>query len=922
MADEGERMPIRLVQENGNTISLDATSIDIVVERIQSNFGIPFFDAKKMGIDLNQAQVVMEIQGVMADDLGQEETSKATATLDFYQPQQVVNWGQPLGGGGGGLTSGGIPSTFNVTSASVAGLTGLTNTGLTGGFSSGFGGSVGTAPVDFKDFGNNILKYWNKKYIDFPVAYWVEQSGELGIPVTNGLQLHLKADSLSDTLSNNEEVEIWTDSSGNGRNVNQTNASKRPKYRRLNRFDSYVQFDGVDDFLTVAYSPFLNSEEFTLVVACKNSDSTGVQPVITSTDASSVGYSLAVNRGSTVGRFQWQAPASNTLNTDSSISVKNDIHIFSVTMEDTDSPSDAESDAVTFYVDGVPAETTSTDFAPNTSVSFDIGKDASNFFQGAIFEIAFYNRVLTSSELESVEGYLARKYNTKIQQEGHTYYDNGSYNYDTKHVRLAFDRRMVGSAKEPYGFLNQTRIMTGVTISALSADKRTITVTGGSPDEWFELTEGDREYRVIFRSSTGSWRVSGGRIYEGLVTSVSGSQFTIEFVNKSGGSTPHSVGDSIYIRPVDYGDSQLYSTPLNPVMIIPIKNADTFDEQAAPEKAVGPEFPNHEDGSARDSGGGLTRTDEYITYLLSKALTADYIDLDRPANTVHSSGVLINNAGGYVAGTATAMNVDTVDATTVYDVGDKLYNSLGTTIGVITALTATSITVKTGTEITVSNNEILYRDSTTLDKVFSTAITNSTSDHASRLTITQEYASSLGSLSDTINTNLGVGQMPVTQGFSGGRSGKRVKSGGDKIQDIIGILGNSNNYATNPDLNFVTDALNIGLDFLSNQIGNKDTSGDYIRGIQVPYNSLATKGKNQLDTEVAQRNFFLTTEGNTADKLSSANTVHASRSFSHVVEGHLKNGISGLVTDFSFNREAEMKAYEFSLKFIAADIIL
>jgi len=847
MADEGERMPIRLVQENGNTISLDATSIDIVVERIQSNFGIPFFDAKKMGIDLNQARVVMEIQGVMTDDLGQEETSKATATLDFYQPQQVVNWGQPLGGGGGGLTSGGIPSTFNVTSASVAGITGLTNTGLTGGFSSGFGGSVGTAPVDFKDFGNNILKYWNKKYIDFPVAYWVEQSGELGIPVTNGLQLHLKADSLSSTLSNNEEVEIWTDSSGNGRNVNQTNANKRPKYKRLNQFDSYVQFDGVDDFLTVDYSPFLNSEEFTLVVACKNSDSTGVQPVITSTDASSVGYSLAVNRGSTVGRFQWQGTASNTLNTDSSISVKNDIHIFSVTMEDTDSPSDAESDAVTFYVDGVPAETTSTDFAPNTSVSFDIGKDASNFFQGAIFEIAFYNRVLTSSELESVEGYLARKYNTKIQQEGHTYYDNGSYNYDTKHVRLAFDRRMVGSAKEPYGFLNQTRIMTGVTISALSADKRTITVTGGSPDEWFELTEGDREYRVIFRSSTGSWRVSGGRIYEGLVTSVSGSQFTIEFVNKSGGATPHSVGDSIYIRPVDYGDSQLYSTPLNPVMIIPIKNADTFDEQAAPEKAVGPEFPNHEDGSARDSGGGLTRTDEYITYLLSKALTADYIDLNRPVNAL---------------------------------------------------------------------------EETTLDKVFSTAITNSTSDHASRLTITQEYASSLGSLSDTINTNLGVGQMPVTQGFSGGRSGKRVKSGGDKIQDIIGILGNSNNYATNPDLNFVTDALNIGLDFLSNQIGNKDTSGDYIRGIQVPYNSLATKGKNQLDTEVAQRNFFLTTEGNTADKLSSANTVHASRSFSHVVEGHLKNGISGLVTNFSFNREAEMKAYEFSLKFIAADIIL
>ena len=101
-----------------------------------------------------------------------------------------------------------------------------------------------------------------------------------------------------------------------------------------------------------------------------------------------------------------------------------------------------------------------------------------------------------------------------------------------------------------------------------------------------------------------------------------------------------------------------------------------------------------------------------------------------------------------------------------------------------------------------------------------------------------------------------------------------------------------------------------------------EAQGDYIRGIQIPYNSLATKGKSNLDSEVAQRNFFLTTEGNTSDKLSSINSVHASRLFSHTAEGHFKNGISGIVTDFNVHREAEMKAYDFSLKFIAADIIL
>ena len=85
MADEGERMPVRLVQENGDTISLDATSIDIVVERQQSNFGIPFFDARKMAIDLNQTQVAVEINGILADDVGQEVTAQATATVDLYQ---------------------------------------------------------------------------------------------------------------------------------------------------------------------------------------------------------------------------------------------------------------------------------------------------------------------------------------------------------------------------------------------------------------------------------------------------------------------------------------------------------------------------------------------------------------------------------------------------------------------------------------------------------------------------------------------------------------------------------------------------------------------------------------------------------------------------------------------------------------------
>ena len=60
----------------------------------------------------------------------------------------------------------------------------------------------------------------------------------------------------------------------------------------------------------------------------------------------------------------------------------------------------------------------------------------------------------------------------------------------------------------------------------------------------------------------------------------------------------------------------------------------------------------------------------------------------------------------------------------------------------------------------------------------------------------------------------------------------------------------------------------------------------------------------------------------TTYKILSFNDRHASRDFSHTAEGHEKNGISGLVTNLDIHRDAEMKAYEFSLMFVAADIIL
>lgn len=836
MADEGEMMPIRLVKENGDTISLDATSIDIVVERIVSNMGIPFFDAKKFGIDLNQTAVVIEVQGVFADDEGQEATAQSTATIDFYQPQQIVSWGQPIAGSGGGTVGGHLASGFNLTGPTGGfGLgTGIGSVGgFDGGWSGGIGGSIGQNAFDVNDLGNRVLKYWNEKYIELPIAYWVEAASQLDNPIQTGLQLWLKADTLS-SLSQDDKVASWTDSS-NGRNAVQSNVSSQPtlKTSAINGKSSVNFIASAGHSLETPYNAFINTEETTVFVVGK--PDFGNNPII-STEGSNKGFRVSMDASNKRAEVKWynasavlttQATSINSLDSvGSTISPS----LIAFTIDDTNA--DAEADELKIYVNGKNPTVNSSmgGFIPQDSAALVVG----NGFDGLISEIMVYNRVLTTAERQQVEGYLGRKYNIPLVDT----HPHRNYSYENKHVKIAFDKELVSHKAEQYGFLNQTRY-TGMQING-TPSTATITVDGDDPRKWFEISESTRSYFVTFRESDGS-----AKAVQAQVTAVNSTQITLQFT--SGSPSDLADNDQVWVESFVY-NYDLQSSLKSPVIIIPIKNADTFDDQALPEKSVGPEFPAHENGDARDDGGGLTRTDEYITYLFSKAITADYIELD-----------------------------DDVDAN-----GNK-----------------------------------------GMDDVFSTVIDKSYNNHNCRLTITQKYATSLGQLSDTINSTLGAGQMPVTQGFSGGRSGKRVKSGGDKVQDIIGILGNSNNFESSPQTNFAEEIISAGKDYVQQTFyGDRKAKGDFITGIQIPYNTITTRGKSPFDAQIAQRNFFLTTSGPTGDKLSSVNDVHATRLFSRVAEGHLKNGISGLVEDFSVSRDAAMKAYEFSLKFRVADIIL
>ena len=112
------------------------------------------------------------------------------------------------------------------------------------------------------------------------------------------------------------------------------------------------------------------------------------------------------------------------------------------------------------------------------------------------------------------------------------------------------------------------------------------------------------------------------------------------------------------------------------------------------------------------AGYPTTYLDIYETHKRIRSLNPNCVVLSY-SDTLVSSGVLINNGGGYSANTTSAMTVDTVDATTKFSIGDNVYridsgNYSEVNVGRVTAVTATSITIGGGTLDTLLDDEILY----------------------------------------------------------------------------------------------------------------------------------------------------------------------------------------------------------------------
>jgi hypothetical protein len=228
------------------------------------------------------------------------------------------------------------------------------------------------------------------------------------------------------------------------------------------------------------------------------------------------------------------------------------------------------------------------------------------------------------------------------------------------------------------------------------------------------------------------------------------------------------------------------------------------------------------------------------------------------------------------------------------------------------------------------NNDVTDISATVVDSL----INQNSRGTNSALRITQDTAGTAGNHSSYpeflfLNSGAynGRKRSPHVEGFSGGVDAT-AKSAGDKVMDLYGVMNNSSRDITQV-TGFgtalgvlgvgaapLTGGLSLALLALGGGLAVNSASGDgdYIIGIQIPYNS---KIQADGDTYVA-RNFFMPTGllKKAKDKGSEANTLPASTKFS---TGDEYTGIQGTVTKMDIFYDAGATVYGFRMDFSPAD---
>lgn len=165
----------------------------------------------------------------------------------------------------------------------------------------------------------------------------------------------------------------------------------------------------------------------------------------------------------------------------------------------------------------------------------------------------------------------------------------------------------------------------------------------------------------------------------------------------------------------------------------------------------------------------------------------------------------------------------------------------------------------------------------------------------------------------------GVLSKPKFELFGGGTL-HNCKSAGDKLQDLIGVVGNANLAGVSGGI------LDVGLDIdkgngLSTDFSIADRSGDYIVGIQIPYNSLVQKTTSDTSNDgYVTRNLLIMTGARTIEEQDSSGNKNP-HGVDFIVDDKF-TGIRGTVVGMNFGYDAGNNIYEGSITFQPVDLIV
>ena len=228
------------------------------------------------------------------------------------------------------------------------------------------------------------------------------------LPITNGLVLYLRADSLS--LANNAAVAAWNDESGLNNHAAQATTGNQPIFvQAAQNGKPAVRFNGSTQYLTVPHAANLNLTSLTAFVVYKVSNGSAMM-VKRNSDASA-NYGLLTGNAGNIQTLRFSAISNGTSRDYNSTLGAAGYQFACVTV-------DGDASTVNFTRSGVASggnpQTLLTPLAANTAPLYLGGQATSSGFNspmnGDILEVILYNRVLPTNERQNVEAYLASKY--------------------------------------------------------------------------------------------------------------------------------------------------------------------------------------------------------------------------------------------------------------------------------------------------------------------------------------------------------------------------------------------------------------------------------------------------------------------------------------------------------------------------------